>query len=326
MKRFLFALAGVLAFLGRPAAAHARVEADPNKEYPITPEAGPYVICVKAYIGGSAHEMANRLTLHLRQNNWPAYVFDYTAEERRVAKEWLDARYANVPPDLRPHKTIRVEEQWGVLIGGYRDFDSASSDIANVKKTKEPPTKDVDFVDVETRQAFQLSAYAQCIATRNPMVRVQKTDPSAADPAWKRLNDGRPYNLLTKCGKPWTLAVAQFQGRGVIQPRSASSKLLDVIGLGGKSGDVLEASAAQAEEVARYLKENMHLETYVLHTRTGSVVTVGGYESPDDPGMKQMVNRLSVEDPVTHKRTGLEFRGTNIRLFDQPMPMKVPQL
>jgi hypothetical protein len=320
MKKYLFALAGVLFLLTAPPAGRAaRVEADPNKEYPITPEAGPYVICVKGYVGARAHELAHLLTLHLRQQGWPAYVFDYSAEERRKAQEWLDERYKGVPPEARPHKTIQVQEQWGVLIGGYNDFDSASHDITNVKKAPWPTLDKTGFdhfVDPETKALYQVSPYAQCIATRNPTVPKPQADPAAPDPAWKQLNRGRPYNLLTNCGKPWTLAVAQFQGTGVVQPRSAASQFLDTIGLGSKSGDMLEASAAQAEEVARYLKVNMHLDTFVLHTRSASIVTVGAYDSKDDENLLKMAQRLH----------GMRFGATGIKLFDQPLPMQVPKL
>jgi hypothetical protein len=322
MKRYLFVLAGVVALLAVPTAGSAaRVEADPSKEYPITPEAGPFAICVKAYAGDDARELASRLALHLRQNGWTAYVFDYTPEAERQAKEWIEERYKNVPPEARPHRTIRVQKQWGVFIGGYQSFDSASSDIAKVKKTPEPPQgKFIDggLVDPTTRQVYQLHTYAQCIATRNPTVRVQKPDPNAPDPAWKRLNEGRPFNLLTQCGKPWTLAVAQFQTSGVVQTRSASNQFLDMIGLGGKQGDLLEANAAQAEEVAKRLHLQFNYDTFVLHTRSSSIVTVGAYDRQDDPGMVQVAKQLR------GARIGLDANA--IKFFDTPMPMKVPQL
>src|SRR5262249_3965037 len=146
------------------------------------------------------------------------------------------------------------------------------------------------YVDGESKQLYQVSPYAQCIATRNPTVRVQKPDPTAPDQAWKQLNDGRPYNLL-KCGKPWTLAVAQFQGVAVVQPRSAASEFLDKLGLGGRSDDVLEASAKQAEEVARVLRK-MDVPTYVLHTRSSSIVTVGAYDRPDDQQLRSWAEKL----------------------------------
>jgi hypothetical protein len=323
MKKCLFVSAGLLALVAVSAAHAGRVEADPNKEYPISPEAGPYVICVKAYVGRDAHELANRLVLHLRQQGWQAYMYDYSAEERRKNQELLDERYKNVPPEARMqiHKTIHVEDQFGVLVGGYTDFDSASKDIAKVKKTPEPPADprfaDVDFVDQETKQIYRLHTYAQCIATRNPTLPRQQVEHNGPDPAWKQLNDGRPYNLLKKCGKPWTLAVAQFQGTGVVQPRSAGSEFLNMIGMGGKSGDVLEASAAQAEEVARFLSSKPYnLKAFVLHTRTGSVVTVGAYDTADDEDLVRKAKLLA----------GKPIGATGIKFFDQPRPMQVPQL
>jgi hypothetical protein len=316
MKRFLFALAGILAVLAVPVPGQARVEADPNREYIITPEAGPFAICVHAYSGPDAHALANRLVLHLRQNGWPAYIFDYTPERERNAREWLDARYQNAPPEVRREKTIRVDPQFGVFIGGYRDFESASGDIAKVKQTPEFKDDSVDWVEQTTGQLYRLGTYAQCIATRNPTVRAQKPAAGAPDPSWKNLNAGRPYNLL-ECGKPWTLAVKQFQGTGVVQPRSAASQFLNMIGLGGKSGDMLEASAAQAEEVARFLRV-MKIDAYVLHTRTGSIVTVGAFDRQDDPRMQDFSKKLA----------GFRFGQTadSIQLFAQPLPMQVPQL
>ena len=320
MKKYLFALASVLALVAGPttAARAARIEADPNKEYPISPEAGAYVICVKAYTGADAHVLANQLVLHLRQNGWPAYIFDYSAEEERKAKEWLDDRYRNIPPEARPHSTIHVQKQCGVLIGGYKDFDGASSDIPKVKKTPEPPPDkrflNVDFVDQDTKQLYQLHTYAQCIATRNPTVRAPKPDAAAPDPAWKQLNDGRPYSLL-KCGKPWTLAVLQFQGVAVVQPRSATSEFLDKLGLGGRSDDMLEASAKQAEEVAK-LFGKMGIPAYVLHTRSSSIVTVGAYDRSDDDQLRIWAEKLK----------GKPIGATGIRLFDEPRPMQVPKL
>jgi hypothetical protein len=323
MKRFLFALAGVVALIAVPAPGRAaRVEADPNKEYPIGPEAGPYAICVKAYRSEVARAQANELCLYLRQQGWPAYVFDYTAEEARQAKEWVEQRYKDVPPEARPHRTIHVIPQCGVLIGGYRDFDSASGDIAKVKRTPEPPPSrvalDAGTIDPKTGQIFSLSAFAQCIATRNPTVPRQQRDAGAPDPTWKQLNDGRPYNLL-KCGKPWTLMVRQFQGVCTIQPRTATDKFLDTIGLGSKAGTVLDAAALQAEEIARVLHEKpFNYDTYVLHTRTGSIVTVGAFDRMDDDRMRQIAEKL--------RNLQFGLARDAIKLTDQPLPMKVPRL
>ena len=65
MKSILLALTGgLLILMARPVWA-VTVEADPDKEYVLTPEAGPYAICVKGYTGSKAASLAHQLVLHL---------------------------------------------------------------------------------------------------------------------------------------------------------------------------------------------------------------------------------------------------------------------
>ena len=58
-------------------------------------------------------------------------------------------------------------------------------------------------------------------------------------------------------------------------------------------------------------------EAYVLHTRTQSIVTVGGYEGPNDPKLMQDQQVLS--------RLRLNGVPPEMQLFAQPMPMEVPR-
>jgi hypothetical protein len=268
--------------------------------------------------------LANQLTLYLRQNGYPAYVFDYSGEEKRKAKELLDDRYRNIPEEVRPRKKIRVEDQWGVFIGGYKDLESASGDLARVKKLKWDNLKktDLDYVpDMKTGEILEVSPFAYSFASRNPTVPQPKTDPNAPDPAWKELNEGRPYNLL-RCGKPWTLAVKQFQGLNVVQERSVSSKFLSLLGMSDTSGQLLDASAKQAEEVAKVLRK-MNFEAYVLHTRTASVITVGAYDTPEDPRLQQVQRQLR---SLTFRNNSDPRAAQLLQFFAQPLPMRVPQL
>ena len=214
-----------------------------------------------------------------------------------------------------------MTEQWGVLIGGYRDLESASKDLSKIKKLPWPNFDDEAFEhvpDLVKGQRLRVSPYAQSIATRNPLVPLAKPDPSTPDPAWKNLNDGRPYNLLN-CRKAWTLAVKQFQGVNVVQTQSSSNKLLEFLGMGDKSRDVLAASAMQAEELAKVLRK-MDFDAYVLHTPSASVVTVGGYDSPNDQRLQvaQRLKNLTFQNPKDPRTA--QF----LQLFAQPLPMKVP--
>ena len=218
---------------------------------------------------------------------------------------------------------IRIQPQWGVFIGGYRDFKSASDDLAKVKKTPEPPEdRNVlhgDILDPQTKQIYTLHTYAQCIATRNPTVRMQRADPNAPDPAWKHLNEGRPYNLLD-CRKEWTLAVKQFQNTSLVQPRTESSKFLDLIGLGGSSGDYLEASAKQAEELAKVLRgRGFNLEAYVLHTRLRQYCHRGRLRPHRRSAYAGTGRRSWPTSPLARPRT-------RFACSKQPLPMRVPRL
>src|SRR5690242_15541426 len=92
MRRSLFALVGVVAVLvaAGPGRAAPRVEADPNNEYRVTPDAGPWLIIVKCYKGPPAAQLAHDLILMLRtRDNLPAYLFVRGEEERRQQEEYV---------------------------------------------------------------------------------------------------------------------------------------------------------------------------------------------------------------------------------------------
>src|SRR5437870_6644752 len=89
MKRLLFAWAG-LASLVMASAAQARVEADPNKDYKVTPDVGPWMICATCYEGELATQLGHEMVLELRSRfDLPAYVMNKgEAERRRQLEEW----------------------------------------------------------------------------------------------------------------------------------------------------------------------------------------------------------------------------------------------
>jgi hypothetical protein len=321
---FLTLSPGYLVTLSSARADH--VIADPNREYPITPDAGPWMILAASYTGPDAPELARQCVLQVRaRDNLNAYVFNYADEERRKQQEELDRIQQGQPGARR--KRIRMDEQCGVLVGGYPDMETAHKALDTVKKLNPPKldlgpnkttTEFVTFITPNpatkgaTVQRAEVNPFTNAFVTRNPsMPHDSAADRTKCDPFLKELNDGRPYNLLT-CKKPYSLAVIELQGTAVIAPRTETSKFLSSLGLGSRGGDVLNASARQAEEIARVLRE-MKLEAYVLHTRHSSIVAVGGYDDPNDPQLLKMQNQM--------KRMQLG----SIQLWDPPLPMKVPQ-
>jgi hypothetical protein len=303
------------------------VVADPNREYPITPDAGPWMILAASYTGPDGPELARQCVLQLRaRDNLPAYVFNYADEERRKQQEELDRMQQAQPGSRRKH--IRIQDQCGVLVGGYPDMETARKALDGVKTLKAPQlslgpnkttTEYMTFItpDPKTKgatvQRMEVNPFTNAFVTRNPAIKHDSAaERDKADPILKELNDGRPYSLLA-CKKPYSLALIELQGAAVIAPRTSTGTFLSSLGLGGHGGDVLNASAKQAEEVARVLRE-MKFDAYVLHTRHSSIVAVGGYDDPNDKDLLKMQNQM--------KRMQLG----SIQFWDPPLPMKVPQM
>lgn len=324
MTRLQIALASglvLLALLGRGNAEPQQLT-DPNQDIAVPPAAGPWMICAASYSGPKSAELAREFCLTLRKDfRLPAYTFNRGLRERLEQQEHLD-KIKKLSPDARV-RIIRIEDQYAVLVGGYADIETARKTLDGLKKTEAPsswrkwmpvltvltPTKE----DPNKTQQMYENPLLRAFVVRNPTVPVEKQE-QKPDAFLKKLNANEKYSLL-RCGKPWTLAVKEFQGPAVLQESQApSTSFLQKIGLGSRSSDVLTASALQAQELARVLRE-LKFDAYVLHTRGSSVVSVGGYDGPNDPNLQQMQKTLAT----------LKFQGTPIQLFTQPLPMQVPQ-
>jgi hypothetical protein len=59
------------------------------------------------------------------------------------------------------------------------------------------------------------------------------------------------------------------------------------------------------------------LEAYVLHSKFSSTVTVGSYDSPDDPALKAMQETLATRFN--------QHPFTMVQFFHRPVPMAVPR-
>jgi hypothetical protein len=314
------ALAGLLCLAG--AVLGRGVEADPSKDYAITPDAGPWVICAASYTGPEAAQKAHDLVLEIRSRyNLPAFVFNRSEKERREQDEQR-ARMKQLCPEGR-FRTVRIEEQYAVLVGGYKDIDSARRALDDVKKMKPADKRlmtiifagsgssDLKDRDKKTPAAGRISPLMDSFVAPNPTVPHERKAENKPDPLLKELNADESLSLL-KCKQPWTLAVATFQGVSVIQSDSAGASFLDKV-LGRGSADTLSASAQNAHNFAELLRK-AKFDAYVLHLRQGSVVTIGGFSGKDDPQLRQVEQRLAQQN----------FAG-RVELLPQPFAMPVPR-
>jgi hypothetical protein len=176
----------------------------------------------------------------------------------------------------------------------------------------------------------RLNPFPQSMVVPNPAVPKAAARPAGGlDEFVVRLNEGRPYNLL-KAGKPWTLAVKSFSAPVTIQSMDEEGGLMRKLGF-GKGGDALAAGAEQAETLAKALRDPKMkprpFDAFVLHTRTGSIVTVGEFDGPSDPALLETRRILmGLTFNLSRDEKGVEVTGARQRLFgDNILPIPVPR-
>jgi hypothetical protein len=341
MKRFGIMLIG-LVVLAWQTPGPAQRAADVGDEYEVTAELGPWMILTTSYsdvqspgmVGAAqGRDMARKLVVELRTHyNLPAYIYDFANPERekerqRVAKlreqqrKWMAEH--NVPIDTPIRiRTRRFEDQYGVLIGGYKDFDTAADALKKIKKFDPPDPKRVPLNVMVTSNPIKqvveqawVNPFHDAFVVRNPKVKHEAPAPgNKPDPLLKKLNEDEDYNLL-KCPKRFTLAVAQFRAATMLQPPPESNKILKMLGLGSKDsgGATLGAAALNAHNLAKMLREKLNFDAYVMHMRYGSIVTVGNYDEPNDPQLKAMQYKFA------------QWKPDPLPMLNPALPMEIPR-
>ncbi len=307
---------------------------DINAAYAVTPEAGAWMVCVASYQGPDAPELAYKLCTYLREKRYPAYVFNRGNEERKKFQKELDEWQKANPGVPRKWRLAHLqEEQLAVLIGGFRDDKAAGAEVKKIRNWDLPdiklksgkPAFDTYDVYEATKggsgyelKRYPINPFHTAMAVPNPTIPQRRKPVAKVDPFWKKLNANEPRSLF-KCPKPWTLAVQEFAGASVIQPMSAPSSFLEKLGFSDHNlGKRLDNSARMAQEVCDMFKQ-LGFKSYVLHTRTSSVVTVGEFDSPNDPALlrtQEQLSKFSFKNGNTNE--------TAFKLFAKALPMEVP--
>lgn len=317
--RFLLAVAVFTATVASTVPAAPTVEADPNQLYPIQPTTGGWLVCVASYSGPEAKDLARQLVHWIRtKHNAPAYVFNRADETRKQLNEEF-ARNG-----LR--KTVRVEEQYAVLVGGYADDATAAKARDVIRRWPVPDLKLANgdsaldqFLEAGTKQMKPVNPFTNALVIRNPVAPKPTNAAPKVDAFLKRLNEGEEYSLL-KNPKGWTLAVKQYTGGAVVGEQGKGATVLEKL-FGSSKGEGLCAGGEQAHELARVLRK-LGFPAWVLHTRYSSVVTVGGFDSGTDAEMDRTRDRLKqlTQQVVANNPE----RKDPLGLFPVALPMEVP--
>src|SRR5262249_6590701 len=115
-----------------------------HNPFPISPAAGPWVICAAHYAGPDGFELALQVTKILREkHHLSAFLFSHCDEQRRKQfAEWMALKKQSKDAPTRPRPLSRIRERFAVLVaGGYKDPAAASAALPSVRNLPMPALK-----------------------------------------------------------------------------------------------------------------------------------------------------------------------------------------
>lgn len=344
--------------------AGGNIEAVKGKEYTITKKHGPWMIMVASFSpvqnvdaqkdeGYTAREAAVELVYQLRHKaGIPAYVFMQDAQKGEIeTSNRLQQREKRIYAARRG--------QICVLAGNYTSIDektntgkSAHRTLAYIKKHFK-----ADFL-LKNGARFkstpgQPSPLSGAFFTVNPLLSPEEVQDATVDPLLVQLNRGQRYSLLENPHQ-YTLVIATFIGGtskvmlgGEEEKKSflesftpaaydAAKNSLDKAG-----EDAIELATAM-RNASKYGYGEDFEDVYVWHDSRKSMVTIGGFDSVDDPRIRQFMQRFAAKQKPEPKNPGqaklvAEFftipktedfiQAKQHWLFDPaPRVMKVPRI
>jgi hypothetical protein len=309
-------LAIAIAAIADPVSA-ARIDATQNRTYRITKKHGPWMIMVAGFSerhqdvrvdGLSPGDAASQLVYALRKRGIPAYTFRLS-----------EADHGNLGKDLLG-RTMRTRtpvqnNSISVIAGNYLTVDDSTA-----QKTrdfiKRLSLKDLNLESwtnggglVFRQTPGQPGPFSGAILTINPLFSQEEIAKTKRDPLILRLNGNSEYSILRNKGK-YTLTVATFKGRSQtgIGERQYKKKY-DLF----KPNGTLDDAAERAWKVAKMLREGLFsgsqqgntFEAYVYHDKYQSLVTIGSFDSPQDPRLAQLAHLFRAK----------QHKGTNGKSF-----------
>ncbi len=309
-------LAIAFAAIAGPVSA-ARIDATENRTYRITKKHGPWMIMVASFSerhedvrvdGLSPSDAASQLVYALRKRGIPAYTFRMSeADHNNLGMDALGR--------TRRTRTPVQNNSVSVIAGNYPTVDDSTAQKTR-NFIKRLSLKDLNLESwtnggglVFRQTPGQPGPFSGAFLTINPLFTSEEVAKTKRDPLILRLNGNSEYSILRNKGK-YTLAVATFKGRSQtgIGEREYK-KVSDLF----EPSSTLDDAAERAWSVAKMLREGLFsgsqqgrtFEAYVYHDKFQSLVTIGSFDSPQDPRLNQLANIFRAK----------QHKGTNGKAF-----------
>ena len=346
-----------------PSVVQAAIENNPKKEYRLTEKHGPWMIMVGSFSnvdemerkkdGLSAEEAARKLVHELREKKIPAYVF--SQDDKMESIDTYD-RLGNKEKRVFKAKHGMI----CVLAGNYEKVDDASAQatLAHVKKFRPKFLTDPNSgAIVRQTSGTKTGPFVGAFLTINPLLDPNNIVRQKVDSVTRSLNSGIEYPLVNLKHK-YTLRIATFTGRAAITDMSSRNKSGNKYNSGreftfdktirdssdyglaraGEDATQLTYALRSRNGITRSLGRDQ-FESYVYHDRFQSIVTVGGFDSPDDPEISRLgeifMARYEPEEgeyklkfkSLTLPSADLNSLPTQTWVFDQmPALIEVPKI
>ncbi len=291
--------------------------AEPVDPYMLTKDAGPFMVMAKTFRGPDAVKYAQMLTMELRQkHHLPAFVYYQKIHPRH-------SNIRGIPPTAPPEQEVgqlkgqekyRLYDEAVVLVGNEKTIQGQQK-LLHYVKSLHPVCIDGMPSPFPWRNGEGLR---RALATTNPLVPAQKLYPANADPMILHMNSGQ--TSVYRCPGAYTLQVGYFTGRTTLDPNDRNFLRQETI-----DSSPLHGAADQADKLAEELAKTDDIrragyKVYTYHDRYKSVVTVGSFNSPNDPSadkLRALVNRLATEK--------LKQGKLDVAFGPQPDLMPVPR-
>lgn len=326
---------------------HLEARIDPpvrGKKYKLTKQHGPWMIMVASFStpppdrlgeGLTPEEAAAELVFELRRSGIPAYAFsqqdivDNVATTDRLGRE-------------RMRRYVSQKGSVCVLAGNYGSSTEhkAQATLSWIKKYHPKFLQDVQadngFIKkLQNGGLYRLTPgrpgpLSGALLTVNPFLSPEEAQSQQRDPLLIKLNAGHDFSL-TENPRKYTIVVASFHGRSLTQVADQKfedrQKQFKISGSLGEAGD-------NAWQMVRLLRQGgfnitnpgaqgKTFEAYVYHDRYRSIVTVGGFDSPEDPRIRQIMTLFGAK-VKQNKSTGQNILTAEILALPSPGPGTLP--
>lgn len=276
------------------ASATAKVEAVRGKRYRLSPNHGPWMIMVAALRdvpeerrtegGMTAWQAADQLVYELRRLGIPAYTYLQTMEMQQVKG------LSSGPGKTTEGKYISRHEAIAVVAGNFSSPDQREAKVIlkYLKEDFEPKfLDDEDNGAIFARTPGRPNPLSRAHLTTNPLMPASEVKSRSMDPLIRQLNANMEYSLFRNKGR-YSLRVATFKGSAIVQVgnrvNEKAQKNFDKI-----FGSNLDEAGTKAWELTEALRSASKLgfernyDAWVFHDRYESYVTIGSFNTPDDP-------------------------------------------